>query len=93
MTPAQLVALARADGVTLSLFPSGRLRITGDTETVARWLAVIAPPAYRDAIVEELRAESVPLLHERHAADTSAPSDAAGRVLAPAIDLTSKGLK
>ena len=86
MTPRDMIDQARAVGVTLSLFPSGRLRITGDTETVARWLAVIAPPAYRDAIVEELRAESGPPSHERHA-------DAAGRVLAPAISLTSKGLQ
>lgn len=80
MTPRELIRQAAADGVTLSLFPSGRLRITGDTETVARWLAVIGPPAYRDAIVEELRADSGPLLRERQAADTSAPSDPAGRI-------------
>ena len=93
MTAAQLLELARADGVEMLLTQSGRLRLTGDQIAVDRWLAVIAPPTYRAQIVAALQAESGPLAPQCPAAGASAPSDAAGRVLAPAIDLTPKGME
>lgn len=94
MTAGELIRQAAADGVQMVLTERGRLRLIGDQDDVHRWVAIVGRQ-YAAAIVAELSAgvEIGALAHERHAAGASAPSDAAGRVLAPVISLTSKGLQ
>ena len=41
MTPATIIREAKADGLTLTLSPSGTIKATGDGYTVNRWLTVI----------------------------------------------------
>lgn len=54
MTPADLLCQAAADGVDITLAPSGkRLRLLGDPEDVERWRAVIAP-SYVAPLIAEL---------------------------------------
>lgn len=41
MTPATIIRVAQADGVSLALSPSGTIKATGDGAAVNRWLAAI----------------------------------------------------
>lgn len=92
MTAAELIRQAAADGVEMRLTAAGRLRLVGDQIDVDRWLAVIAPPAYRDAIVAALRAESGPPAHERRAGDASPSTAEAERALAPEFKPDREGI-
>jgi len=57
MTPKELLSLAQRGGVIFSLFPSGRLRITGDMEQVERFLP-IAGQYQRELIAEPHAAQN-----------------------------------
>lgn len=53
MTPVTLINEARADGVSLTLSPSGTIKATGDTAAINRWLSTIR--ACKADIVEALQ--------------------------------------
>ena len=54
MTPAAIIRDASADGVRLTLSPSGTIKATGDGAAVGRWLATIRE--HKTAIIAQLRA-------------------------------------
>jgi len=64
MTPATIIRDAKAEGVGLSLSPSGKIKATGNGDAVNRWLAVI----------RECKAELIEAL-KVGAGDTAEPFD------------------
>jgi hypothetical protein len=53
MTPATIIETAAAEGVVLTLLPSGAIKAAGDQVAVARWLPIIREQ--KSGIVEMLR--------------------------------------
>lgn len=53
MTPAAIIRDASADGVRLTLSPSGTIKATGDGAAVRRWLATIRE--HKTTIIAHLR--------------------------------------
>lgn len=53
MTPAAIIRDASADGVRLTLSPTGTIKATGDRAAVGRWLATIREN--KGAIIAQLR--------------------------------------
>jgi hypothetical protein len=54
MTPAAIIAAATSDGVSLTLSPTGSIKVSGESEAVSRWTPTIA--ASKAGIVEALKA-------------------------------------
>lgn len=52
MTPANLLVMAIADGVTMTLTDCGRIRLSGDQVDVDRWLATVNQ--YQAELINEL---------------------------------------
>ena len=67
MIPHDMIQQANNDGVILSLTPSGRLRLGGDLEAIARWRPIVWQ--YQAELIAELSAgaKSRPLLRDRPA--------------------------
>lgn len=53
MTPAAIIKEATADGVSLTISPTGTIKATGDGAAVSRWLPAIRE--HKAAIVEALK--------------------------------------
>lgn len=53
MTPAAILQAVNADGVRLTMSPSGTLKVTGDGSAVTRWLPVIRE--HKPAIIDALQ--------------------------------------
>ncbi|MFA7271035.1 MAG: hypothetical protein WC073_16995 [Sterolibacterium sp.] len=68
MTPAELIDQAKADGVTMTLTPSGRLRLNGNQEAIWRWLGAINQ--YQGALIAVLSAGRIagPLANDQQVA-------------------------
>jgi len=83
MKVSDLVRMAAADDVQMTLTPSGRLKLSGDQDAIDRWLGTVGQ--YSDQIIAELsaRAESGPMAPQCPAAGASASTasaDATGRL-------------
>lgn len=52
MTADDMISQAAADGVHITLAPSGeRLRLSGNPSAIDRWCAVLAPAHYQQSII------------------------------------------